>query len=708
MASEAENERDREHAIDEAFADYLGLVDRGECPELETFLRQHADISDELRELISTASTVRAMADGAASHRSSEMSGSHPTLPLESSITSMSTESEELAQAFGEYELKDELGRGGMGVVYKARQTSMNRDVALKMIINRGYSSEDSIRRFYQEAKAAGQLAHRNIVRAYTAGEHDGQHYFSMELIEGRNLRQIVAHNDEQMPTKTIARYMKAIAEGVQFAHERGIVHRDLKPANVIVDDNDVPKIADFGLAKDLNPEDSFETASGSVVGTPSYMAPEQAASRRDQIGPRTDIYSLGAILYDLLTGQPPFKEDTPVGTLMLVINKEVDPPSDINPDCHRDLEAICMKCLEKKPSDRYGSSAELAEEFDRVLEGVPVHARQLTQLQRAKHWLRGLPMVAYASGRNPAYATKSQRRAQWAFLIVLFAGVAAFLSRASLREGYDLQRIELGVGEADGEYERIGNLIRERLGLAEQQIVNTAGSVASREKLLAHQLDLCIMQHNTMQSAEVSIVAPLFPEAILILVRKSSGIDSLLALNGRSIALGAPDSGVYATSSQLLQSLGISTNAESRERSWTELAKDVSLDGAIVTVSPRDKRLADLVRSGDFQILPLTIDDLPGQFELHRFGQAEFPVGAGIGPNGLVTGAAQAVLAVRRSAPDWLVSMCLERIYDQEGVALSGEAVPLEEAFAWSAAKSLHPSASAFFGARIASPKAD
>ena len=196
----------------------------------------------------------------------------------------------------------------------KARQKSMNRFVALKMIIGGGYPSEESVRRFYKEAKAAGKLAHRNIVRAYAAGEQDGRHFFAMELIEGRTLQAILRSSEEKLSNATIAGYMRALAEAVQFAHDRGILHRDLKPSNVLIDNRDVPKVADFGLAKHLSLEGddiaewTLDSSSGSVVGTPSYMSPEQAASHRDLVGPASDVYSLGAVLYELLTVSAAFQ----------------------------------------------------------------------------------------------------------------------------------------------------------------------------------------------------------------------------------------------------------------------------------------------------------------------------------------------------------------------------------------------------------------
>ena len=289
--TEAGDSRDNDtidgNGLDDAFAKYLRLVDHGEPPDINQFLQTYPTISSELKDLISTASTIRLMAAGEetnqAEHNKPE---GHDLDTLSLDEHDLLSDSASSGELLGEYELIEELGRGGMGVVYKARQKGMNRLVALKMIIGGRYSSDDSIRRFYQEAKAAGKLAHPNIVRAYAAGDHDGRHFFAMELIEGHSLSQILRSREERLAPKTIARYLKSISEAVHYAHECGILHRDLKPSNVIIDDKDAPKIADFGLAKhlDLDEDGSFESSSGAVVGTPSYMPPEQALGEIDQL----------------------------------------------------------------------------------------------------------------------------------------------------------------------------------------------------------------------------------------------------------------------------------------------------------------------------------------------------------------------------------------------------------------------------------------
>ena len=254
---------------------------------------------------------------------------------------------------FGDYELIEELARGGMGVIYKARQGSLNRIVALKMILRGRLATPADVLRFRREAEAAANLQHPNIVAIHEIGQHEGQHYFSMDYVAGRNLADLM--DGKPLPAQQAARYVRIIAEAVHFAHRRGTLHRDLKPQNVLIDEHDRPRITDFGLAK-LMDEESQLTLSGEVMGSPSYMAPEQAAGRQEQVGPQTDVYALGAILYELLAGRPPFSAPTAMATMRQVMEAEPAPPRTFSPGVPADVETICLKCLEKIPSRRYTS----------------------------------------------------------------------------------------------------------------------------------------------------------------------------------------------------------------------------------------------------------------------------------------------------------------------------------------------------------------
>lgn len=290
-----------------------------------------------------------------------------------------------------EYEILKEVGRGGMGVVYQARHVRLGRIVALKMILGGALARAEDLKRFENEAAAAAHLQHSGIVALYEVGAHDNQPYFSMEFISGSSLAQRLLVGP--VPSRRAAKYMEAVAHAVHYAHTRGIIHRDLKPANVLLDDNDQPKITDFGLAK-LTASDSGQTRTGAVLGTPSYMSPEQANGRKD-IGPATDIYSLGAILYELLTGKPPFRGETPLATLTLVSEQEPIAPRLLNPEADRDLETICLKCLEKEPVRRYASAELLAQDVRRYLHGEPISARRMSWVGRSVKWCRRKPTLA-------------------------------------------------------------------------------------------------------------------------------------------------------------------------------------------------------------------------------------------------------------------------------------------------------------------------
>lgn len=291
---------------------------------------------------------------------------------------------------FGTYELLEEIGRGGMGVVYKARQRSLKRTVAIKLLVSGAYSSESLLRRFQIEAESAASLQHPGIVGIFEFGENDNQPFYTMEFVEGRNLSDV--SGGRPMAPARAATYARAISEAVQYAHTRGILHRDLKPSNVLIDLNDRPRITDFGLAKQLHGQSDVSVA-GQMLGSPNYAPPEQAAGK--EVSEMSDVYSLGALLYSLVTGRPPFLASTIQETLRLVHETDPISPRALNPDVPQDLDTICLKCLEKDPARRYHSAQALADELNRFLKGEPILARPVSKAEQGWRWCRRHPAIA-------------------------------------------------------------------------------------------------------------------------------------------------------------------------------------------------------------------------------------------------------------------------------------------------------------------------
>src|SRR6266498_473644 len=298
----------------------------------------------------------------------------------------------ELLGELGDYELLEEIGRGGQGVVFRARQKSLNRIVALKVIGLGQWASKAHLKRFRLEAEAAARLDHPSIVPIYEVGERDGQCYFSMKFVDGGQLDQVVKHTPISL--RQAVELIAKVARTVRYAHEHGILHRDIKPGNILLDAKGEPHLTDFGLAR-LVESESTVTRTLEVLGTPSYMAPEQAVGNNAAVGSVTDVYGLGAVLYQLLTGQPPFAGGTTYETIKLLLDTEPRQPRLLNPKIDRDLSTICLKCLEKDPKRRYSSALTLAEDLERWLKHEPIAARHTGVFARGKKWVRRNPTSA-------------------------------------------------------------------------------------------------------------------------------------------------------------------------------------------------------------------------------------------------------------------------------------------------------------------------
>lgn len=363
-----------EHLI-ELLDSYLEHLQAGKCPDREKLLREHPELKSALE-------CLEAL-EGIASEPGSSEGGASAEFP--SSVTLLPCD-------FGAYELLEEIGRGGMGVVYRARQKSLDRLVAIKMILASHLASAEHVRRFQIEARAAASLQHPNIVHIHEVGQVHGQHYFAMEYIDGMSLAERLAKGP--MELAAALRLVAQVARAIGHLHRAGIVHRDLKPSNILLDANGQPYVTDFGLAKVFSTSGD-PTATGVIAGTPSYMAPEQAAGHNAQVGPASDVYSLGAILYELLTGRPVFREETPLDTLMQVLAGEPIPPRRVNAKIPRTLELIVLRAVARSPEDRYPSAEDLADDLERFLKGEVIKARPPHLLQRLLAWGRREPAMA-------------------------------------------------------------------------------------------------------------------------------------------------------------------------------------------------------------------------------------------------------------------------------------------------------------------------
>jgi WD40 repeat protein/tRNA A-37 threonylcarbamoyl transferase component Bud32 len=387
------------NSVDVAIAEYLRRMYAGEDVDREEFLRQHPDIVEELRDYFSNydrvcelASVSPALPFRGDAHRNVPFGVTETSKTAADPAAALRDPEKELPRRFGDYELLEVVGRGGMGVVYRCRQISLKRYIALKMIRQQHLATAEDIERFRTEAEAAAGLQHTNIVAIHAVGEHDGQIFYTMDYVIGSSLAGML--RDGPLRTATAAEYLKTIALAIYHAHVHRVLHRDLTPANVLIDANDQPCVTDFGIAMRLGARDAL-TAPGHTVGTPGYMSPEQSTGEHATVGVRSDVYSLGATLYAMLTGRPPFRGETAVETLIQVRETQPVSPRLLNPAVPKDLETICLKCLHKDPARRYQTAKDLADDIERFLNGQEVFARPIGHDEILWRWCKRNPLVA-------------------------------------------------------------------------------------------------------------------------------------------------------------------------------------------------------------------------------------------------------------------------------------------------------------------------
>jgi WD40 repeat protein len=424
--------------FEEAVAEYLRLSEEGDEPDAEQFLRRFPDLEGRLREFLAGLALFDDMADHLAPLAGKRCDGSPPRA----------------GTRLGDFELLEELGRGGMGVVYRARQAKLDRLVALKLIRSGSWADTEERSRFDAEARAAARLQHPHIVQVFEVGEHDGLPYLALELVSGGSLARQC--RGQPWEPRRAARLIETLAGGVQHAHEQNVVHRDLKPDNVLLTEDGTPKITDFGLARRTD-VDAGHSVSGLLVGTPSYMAPEQTFGTGPHVGPAADVWALGALLYELLVGRPPFRGASVFDTLAQVRLDDPVPPSRLLGRLPRDLETVCLKCLRKQADKRYASAAALADDLGRFLRGEPIRARPVGAAERAWKWCRRNPVVASLLGLVVV-------------TLLLGAAVAGFFAVRAERKA-DEARAEAGAKDRERqEADRQRRLAREETDAKERE----------------------------------------------------------------------------------------------------------------------------------------------------------------------------------------------------------------------------------------------
>jgi WD40 repeat protein/serine/threonine protein kinase len=568
----------REERVDEAIAEFLQAVERGENPAPEEFLAAHPDLAPDLQSFFANRDCFQQAAG--------KLEEEHTPVANEATLAFQGRgvpSPKDVIRYFGDYELLEEVARGGMGVVFKARQVKLNRIVAVKMILAGSFAGPEDVERFHTEAEAAAQLDHPGIVPIYEVGQHDGQHYFSMGFVEGQSLAKKVAEGP--LPPREAAEIIKTVAEAVQYAHDKGVIHRDLKPGNILLDKAGKPRVTDFGLAK-LTESGSDLTGTGQILGTPSYMPPEQAAAQVSAVGRLSDVYSLGAILYCLLTGRPPFQAASPLETLLQVQRQEPVRPRELNPNIPRDLDTIVLKCLDKAPTRRYPSAKALAEELQRYRDGRPILARPVGRLERFWRWCRREPAIASLSAAVTVALIAGSVISN--FYSVLASKRAESERKAKIKaqkladENGELAKINAELAKSEGQ----AKITAQERASDEQQ----ARLAAERQSRIATAEKLAVLSHaKRSDSPELSLLlavesgrATLRDEEGLLPSSHSELLDALSHIGGRPLV--GHQAAIKAVAISPNSRWVITGSADKTARVWNLTAENPAANPRILT----------------------------------------------------------------------------------------------------------------------------
>lgn len=711
--------------VDEAFAAYLKSCDAGEIDSREEFLAQFPEIAGELSDLMDAADLIGQMT----SRHSSPIDETHQPIETEAHPGAETIVGQErdldhaeadpaatlpmanrkkgdpgptLPYDLGDYLLLEVLGRGGMGVVYVAKQKELDRHVAVKMIRSGILAGEAEVRRFYTEAQAVARLHHHGIVGVHQFGRRAGHHFFSMEYIRGSDLQKKI--NAGELEPDLAARYVRDVARAIHHAHEKGVLHRDLKPANVLVDLQDQVHVTDFGLAKHMD-ADSSVTGSGAAVGTPHYMAPEQAGGHSDRASHESDVYSLGAILFACLTGRPPIVADTVMQTLVNVVHNPAPPVRVFRPEASVDLETIVAKCLEKRPDKRYPTAEHLADELDAYLERRPIQARPRHRVIKLWHWFERVPLVGALTGRRVLDTSDTHRRFQAGMLLALLVtpilAAAWFTARQHQKETMP-EVVRLAGGVDGGVYDEVSTEIANRLRVAfgvRTTVERSSGSLDNRNQLMRSAIDVAPMQATAISGDRLCVIAPLFYEVLYVVAKTDTKIQSMDDLRGHRVAIGPEGSGSRATAELVLDAFELPADLVKREVvPWEVLQTDASPDAAMICIGRGSQLVSRLLAAGNWRLVPI-----PGGIEISlshptlrpmTIGRAEFPA-VELPPSGVQTVGTTAFMAADKDAPSAMVRGILEALYQDPELCIG--LIPRIQAAEWQGL-AFHPEARRFF----------